>query len=454
MSVQQRKKMILVVLFTLLFTHSVFAGYTCNSPGKGAESPVKGIWTQDEQGTQFTADNGQAYTSHWLYYKNPDYKQQQGVWCYFDENGYMIRDQFLHFEGEKYYLGEDGVLKSSWFVKEGHLYNGGLDGVIYTSANYPEGKYFSKGNKRYRFNAEGHAISQDGQYDEDTLKMISEEKQRTSGTGWKKIEYDWTYWRDWQQVKRDWVQSDGNWYYIDEAGVMIRDKIIEIDGFLYEFRTNGVMRTSGKTNYKGQKYDIQTDGKLSGWGEDKVLTERHILMNRNYNPYTDNQTVQWINATYAILTHSNGANIKAFGGTILYDESSKAYNQEYMQKQLVSWWGITDRTSAEQVVENLIASGNATGSAWDYSRAVSNLGNYYLAGYYTETEALDKALEIARIIQTRFDSWDSYNQSYLVGYNAWRAADSRPREAVLDELKTSAHNPYAIDWNLNLVKSW
>lgn len=447
--------LILSMLFVAAFTLTAAAEYTCTSPGKGgSQGPVKGTWSQDEQGARFTAEDGQVYASHWLYYKNAEYKGRLGVWCYFDENGYMLRDRFLDFEGEKYYLGEDGVLKTGWFVKGGHLYNGGLHGALYTSANYPPGKHFVKGNKKYRFDAEGRAISQDGEYDSETLKEISEEAQRTSGTGWKEIDNKWTYWRDGQQVISDWVETDGNWYYFDKTGTMVRERVVEIDGFLYCFLSDGAMRTSGRTDYQGEKYDIQPDGRLAGWGLDAVMKEQHVRMNRNHNPYVDNPTVQWINATYAILTHSNGANIKMFGGTAYVDESTKAYGQNYLKQELASSWGVTDRASADRVLDNLIASGNATGSAWDYSRAVSNLGNYYLAGYYTETEALDKALEVARIIQIRFDSWDSYNQSYLAGYNAWRSENSRERESVLAELKASRHNPFAIDWNLNLERSW
>ena len=79
---------------------------------------------------------------------------------------------------------------------------------------------------------------------------------------------------------------------------------------------------------------------------------------------------------------------------------------------------------------------------------------YCLLYTSTQEEALDKALEIAKIIQTRFDSWDSYNQSYLAGYNAWRGDSGAPREPYLEELKASQHNPFAIDWNLELEKSW
>ena len=189
------------------------------------------------------------------------------------------------------------------------------------------------------------------------------------------------------------------------------------------------MRTSGRAEYQAQ-------------------------LNRNFNPYAENATIQWINATYAIYTCSRGGNVKAFGGSVIYDEAVAEAARQASRTGLVQSWGVTDRALADRVLESLIASGNANGSAWDYSRTMSNLGHYYQAGFYTETEALDKALEIARVIQTRFDSWDAYNQSYLDGYNGWRSADSEGREPYLESLKTSKNNPFAIDWNLPLEKSW
>ena len=64
-------------------------------------------------------------------------------------------------------------------------------------------------------------------------------------------------------------------------------------------------------------------------------------------------------------------------------------------------------------MEELLDSAKDSGSAWDYSRVESNLGFYYLADYYTEKEALDKALEVAKEIQECFGSWDDFVDSYL-----------------------------------------
>lgn len=437
---------------SLMMSFGAHAEYYCTYPGGGNTQRVSGTWSQDERGKRFVAEDGQEYVAHWLYYKNTDYPNKIGVWCYFDEEGYMMQNEFLEYEGEKYFLGEDGVVKRHWFVHEGYLYLADLNGKIYTSAN-SNGKTHHKDGKDYTLDAEGHAISKDGEYDEDTKKMISEEQAAATGNGWKSEGSKWTYLRDGQKLTGSWLQEDGNWYYLDEDGYMVTGKVKEIDGDLYTFLGSGIMRTSGQKDYKNDIYDIQSDGKMVGRGIDKVLTARHASMNK-YNPYVNNQTVQWINATYAIYTRSYGGNIKAFGGVVLYDESVAESARNRALGGLPDAWGVTDRASADRVLENLIASGNATGSAWDYSRAVSNLGLYYQAGYYTETEALDKALEVARVIQTRFTNWDAYNQSYLDGYNAWKSEYAAPREYCLEELKESQHNPFAIDWNLNLEKGW
>lgn len=214
-------------------------------------------------------------------------------------------------------------------------------------------------------------------------------------------------------------------------------------------------------------------------------------------------TIQWINATYAVLTYANGWDYTMYGG-LPANETSK----ELQQALLSEWWEVTDRASADETIEWLATEGHNAGFvmdmndlievgigdvaaenrvdfllenyemteeeaqnyancynayennsenailAWDYSRAMSVLSECYLAGYYTETEALDQALVIGEMIQNTFDSWDSYMESYLLGYEYWAEESSDERRAIYDELKTASDNPYAIDFNLTLEKSW
>ena len=93
-------------------------------------------------------------------------------------------------------------------------------------------------------------------------------------------------------------------------------------------------------------------------------------------------------------------------------------------------------------------------AGWDYSRAMSLLGYYYLAGYYTEAEALDKSLETAEIIQATFDSWDELMESYFIGYEYWAEESSADRRELYEEIKASDDNPFQLDWNMTFEKSW
>ena len=91
---------------------------------------------------------------------------------------------------------------------------------------------------------------------------------------------------------------------------------------------------------------------------------------------------------------------------------------------------------------------------WDYCRAMNLLSFYYLAGYYTEQEALDKSLEIAQTMQPLFDSWDDLMESYMNGYEYWAEESADERRAVYDDLKTRDDSPYTVDFKMSLEKTW
>lgn len=220
-------------------------------------------------------------------------------------------------------------------------------------------------------------------------------------------------------------------------------------------------------------------------------------------------TVKWINTTHAILTETNGGDVNLFGGF-----SKNETNSANAKVLLEEWWGVTDRASADEMIEFLMKEGHRTGyveemtllkkdgvfdvsrqeareylksleldngtvesyiaamdayetrganaiDAWDYTRALNLLADYYLAGYYTEKEALDKALDIAKELQTFYTSWDEMVESYLTGYAYWSGKDPKDpsteafkRRKIYEKLKAGSNNPYAIDWNTTLEKTW
>lgn len=214
-------------------------------------------------------------------------------------------------------------------------------------------------------------------------------------------------------------------------------------------------------------------------------------------------TVRWFNASYAVLSEINGWDYNRFAGLPANEET-----KELEQRSLEEWWSVTDRTSADETLDWILSEGHRTTFAenmqtleeaglgdvpedertvflltnfqispdeasqylssyemyaeygpkaitgWDYCRAMNLMSFYYLAGYYSEQEALDKSLEIAQIMQPLFESWDDLMDSYLRGYEYWAEESSEERRAIYEELKTRDDNPYQIDYKTNLVKTW
>lgn len=214
-------------------------------------------------------------------------------------------------------------------------------------------------------------------------------------------------------------------------------------------------------------------------------------------------TLRWINGTYAILTALNQQDYNLYGGI-----AANETNQLMTQASLEEWWGVTDRTTADENMDWLLNEGHRASfisemeqfeaegitevkpkdyadylyewydvteeeaasyatlygyykefganaiDAWDYSRAMSFLASSYIAGYYTEQEALDLAFEIAGTIQESFTSWEDYMENYLRGYEYWSGESSDERRSVYEEIKGRSDSPFSLDWNLTFEKTW
>ncbi len=215
-------------------------------------------------------------------------------------------------------------------------------------------------------------------------------------------------------------------------------------------------------------------------------------------------TVLWMNGTYGIITELNEGDYTLFGGYKANEE-----NKAMQQASLEEWWGVTDRASADETVKFLLDEGHRTEfadimtaideiggkdmsdeelreiileayqdeattdstlsayrgmyaeygaeaiDAWDYARAISLYGWYYIAGYYEKEEALDAALEVANTLQSKYSSWDEMMASYLRGYEYWSGEGSADRQAIYESLKADKNSPYSLlDWNMELTKDW
>lgn len=214
-------------------------------------------------------------------------------------------------------------------------------------------------------------------------------------------------------------------------------------------------------------------------------------------------TERWINASYAILTELNNQDYTLYGGMKINE-----LNKQIQIASLEEWWGVTDRQTADETLEWALTEGHRADfkelmeyldelgmselgeedwlpfiiycfevdddeaqylvdmytmydeygehaiDAWDYCRALNLASFYYVAGYYTREEALDKSLEIAKEFQAMYSSWDELVDSYLRGYEYWAEESSDERRAVYEEIKGRDNNPYAVDYNTTLEKTW
>lgn len=214
-------------------------------------------------------------------------------------------------------------------------------------------------------------------------------------------------------------------------------------------------------------------------------------------------TLRWFNASNSMLIYVNGWDYQLYGG-LEPNETS----QEIAKQILDNSWGVTDKASADEIINWLLSEGHRTefaeemeflvecgiaeveegerasflyenfeiseedaqsyanwfnkyeesgedaASGWDYNRALSQLANFYLAGYYTLEEALDASMDVAKMIQGSFDSWDDYMESYFTGYEYWSEESSEERRGVYEELQSAADNPFSVDFKTTLEKSW
>ncbi len=293
------------------------------------------------------------------------------------------------------------------------------------------------------------------------------------------------------------------------------DLEIFLSGEKYDEDTNTVIRELetaygldlSKYYKEGEEPNMQKTGngdtitlaKLTGGGGSDMPESEEALPD----------TILWFNATYAPLTYSNGWDWKLVGGM-----KPTAENIEIDKYVLRQSWGIHDRETAIEKVEQLKEEGHRATcrecmkeleeaglmdlderkfrsallksefadepyryliayqmyqagldaddmAAWDLCRVNQLYAAFYLCGYMTYEEAMDASLENSLILQKMYSSWDEMMDGYLLGYQFWRkdpdtSADSptKERRRMYEMMLQSEENPYQLDWNTELEKSW
>ncbi len=203
----------------------------------------------------------------------------------------------------------------------------------------------------------------------------------------------------------------------------------------------------------------------------------------------------WALATTAILTERNNQSHNLLGGCERTEE-----RVAHWKKILLDWWDISDRDgllSALKWIKNgghrsqfeklgaYIASltdeqqsmlllqlgndeqakhqvvicrqyylkfGSKSLLGWDYARYVTLCRHGYLVGFLTESEAWDRIIPAAILLQKTFNSWKDLGENYLVGREFWSyeltQKEGRWYRDYYHKLLSDPNSP----WNLNLWK--
>ena len=204
-------------------------------------------WIETEDGKYYGLPNG-SLREGWLSFGNTRYycgkdgaivygKQKiDGKWYYFDENG-IRQIGWIETEDGKYYGLPDGSLREGWLSFGDTYYYCEKDGIIVCGKHKIGGKWYY--------------------FDENGVRQ----------TGWIETEDGKSYGMPDGSLREGWLSFGDTYYYCDNTGIVVIDDFA-IDGILYTFNKNGVMKKKkGWGEYQGNKYyfNPETGFPYKGW---------------------------------------------------------------------------------------------------------------------------------------------------------------------------------------------
>lgn len=271
----------------------------------------------------------------------------------------------------------------------------------------------------------------------------------------------------------------------------------ELDGYI----------VSGETDYANYVITFYTYNMTESFMENMLIScssfkeDLSKIENRSTVAMTD--TIKWFNASNALILEENNWKFELFAG-LPVNENTQVIARDLAEEV----WSVTDKETAEREIDAILAGGLSSAYAddmnilteaglaevapeerinflitnfemdyteaeyyvsmyamygqygstailgWDYCVVMELIQYSYLAGFYTETEALERSLIVAQMIQENFDSWDALMESYMNGFEYWAEESAVEYRAMYEELKGSEKNPYAVDFHTALEKTW
>jgi 2',3'-cyclic-nucleotide 2'-phosphodiesterase / 3'-nucleotidase / 5'-nucleotidase len=226
---------------------------------------------EDEDGNEYWGyidpETGELVTNDWVEYEGARYyfdengfmqtgwAKVKGKWYFFDEEGAMETGWFKH--GNKmYYLGEDGSAKLGWF-KIGNKW--------YYFEEAKESGAMKKGwvkwNSKWYFLEANGAMKTGWVKDNNKWYFLDAEKGEMK-TGWVKDKNKWYYLAADGDMLTGWVKDKGKWYFLDAVKGEMKTGWIQDKGKWYFLDESGVMKT-GWVKWSGKWYYLYDNGSMA-----------------------------------------------------------------------------------------------------------------------------------------------------------------------------------------------
>ena len=210
---------------------------------------------------------------------------------FFEDNGFLRKNQWIKATGLTTYVGEDGKRAAGWtkidgswyyFDKQtGDMYTGShkIDGTSYTfqsdgklvgnppaSVEQPEQPeqpviktgWQEEGGKKYYYDETGKKVTEWLRIGKGWYYFNADGVMQT---GWQQIGKKWYYFDAAGAMKTGWQQIDKKWYYFDASGAM-KKGWIEISKVWYYLNGSGAMVTGWKT-IGGTTYFFKANGAMA-----------------------------------------------------------------------------------------------------------------------------------------------------------------------------------------------
>ena len=220
---------------------------------------VTNQWKQDSAGWCYLGEDGAMITNQWV-------KDSVG-WCYVDASGYMVYNQWAHDGTGWAYAGVDGYRETSKWIKDsaGWCYVDESGYMVYS---------------QWVADSKGDCYVSDTGYMATNQWIETEEGWcfvETTGykavNKWHKKDGEWCYLgAEGYMVTNDWAKDGSYWCYLDENGYMVKDKWIDDGNGECYLDANGHLITSRWMMVDGEWCYVGASGYVvtSAWVKDSV----------------------------------------------------------------------------------------------------------------------------------------------------------------------------------------